>query len=107
MNAPQKHPPNLSAFEVEPGAWGAHHCDWSGNFVRICECGHGTREDAVRCARGTLEGIGRKAFETYNAAVGGVTWDGRPIPGWEAVTDTVRDGWRMAALAGRMGQVIR
>lgn len=35
--------------------------------------------------------------------VGGRTWDGRPIPGWEAVTGKVREGWRTAALAARQG----
>lgn len=45
------------------------------------------------------ERYGRAAFEAYNVAVGGLTWDGKPIPGWEAVTDKVREGWRVAAMA--------
>ena len=45
------------------------------------------------------ERYGRAAFEAYNAAVGGLTWDGKPIPGWDAVTDKVREGWRVAAMA--------
>lgn len=45
------------------------------------------------------ERYGRAAFEAYNVAVGGLTWDGKPIPGWEVVTDKVREGWRVAAMA--------
>lgn len=45
------------------------------------------------------ERYGRAAFEAYNIAVGGLTWDGKPIPGWDAVTDKVREGWRVAAMA--------
>lgn len=43
----------------------------------------------------------RAAFVAYSAAVGGVQWDGRPIAGWDAQSDTVRAGWRAAALAAR------
>lgn len=42
---------------------------------------------------------GRKAFEAYAAHVGGKTHDGKPIPGWENLTDAVREGWDAAALA--------
>ena len=43
----------------------------------------------------------RAAFAAYTSAVGGVTYDGKPIPGWDLLTDTVRAGWRAAALAAR------
>jgi hypothetical protein len=43
--------------------------------------------------------LGRLAFESYGVAVGGQTWDGKPIPGWDAVTDAVRAGWSAGAAA--------
>lgn len=49
-----------------------------------------------RCEAGEL---GRLAFESYGVAVGGKTYDGKPIPGWDAVTDAVRAGWSAAAAA--------
>lgn len=43
--------------------------------------------------------LGRVAFDAYAASVNGTTHDGRPIPTWEEVGDTVRDGWAAAATA--------
>jgi len=40
---------------------------------------------------------GRVNFEAYTGAVGGKTHDNRPIPGWEALTPTVRKGWIVGA----------
>lgn len=40
---------------------------------------------------------GRQAFATYSFAVGGLTWDGKPIPKWEELTDKIRLAWVMAA----------
>lgn len=109
MSTPQKHPPNLVVVGDEKTSFNVNHVDSSGNHWPVCDCeaAHLRAEDALDCARVVMDLGGRRAFETYNAAVGGVTWDGRPIPGWEAVTDTVRDGWRMAALATRVRQVLR
>jgi hypothetical protein len=101
------HPPNLHAVEVAPGEWGVDHIDTAGNRWALCECAHATAADALTCARETLDAHGRDAFDTYNFAVGGLTWDAKPIPAWDAVTDTVRDGWRMAGLSARKGQTIR
>lgn len=44
--------------------------------------------------------LGRAAFEAYVKSVGGKTWDGNDIPGWDdpKMTDKVRDGWIAAAL---------
>lgn len=39
------------------------------------------------------------AFDAYSKAVGGKTFDGRPIPQWEDVGETVRAGWIAAANA--------
>ena len=63
-------------------------------------------EAAARLAREfpprpTREDIGRRAFEAYNVAVGGLTWDGKPIPGWDAITPKIRDAWCVAAEAAR------
>lgn len=104
MSDPVRHPPDLSAVEIEPGAWGVNHHDGQGNVWGVCECGHGDAEEALTCARTLLTRVGREAFETYNHSVGGVTWNGLPIPGWDAVTEHVRDGWRLAALSVRVGQ---
>lgn len=100
-------PPNLHAVETEPGEWGADHIDTAGKRWTVCECANASPAEAIECAREHLTIAGRRAFETYNAAVGGVTWDGKPIPGWDAVTDKARDGWRMSALATAKGQVIQ
>lgn len=94
---------NLRTIEIEPGGWGVEHNDPSGNRWEVCGCGHRTASEATRCAAASLERHGRIAFEAYNAAVGGVTWDDKPIPVWEAVTDKVREGWRTAAFAARQG----
>jgi len=104
---PVRHPPNLHAVEIEPGAWGTNHHDGAGNVWGVCECGHEAPDEAIACARELLTIAGREAFETYNHAVGGVTWNGLPIPGWDDVTEHVRDGWRVAALAARLGQTLR
>lgn len=47
------------------------------------------------------ERCGRAAFEAYNVAVGGRTWDDKPIPGWDAITEKIREAWRIAATAAR------
>jgi hypothetical protein len=44
-------------------------------------------------------GAGQVAFEAYNNAKGGLTWDGKPIPPWSAVGPEVQNGWRVAAAA--------
>lgn len=49
-------------------------------------------------------GMGEKSyaqlnFEAYAAAVGGITYDGKPIPKWDDLTQTVRDGWAAGAAA--------
>ncbi len=45
--------------------------------------------------------MGKIAFDAYTASVGGVTHDGKPIPGWLDLTDEVRAGWSAAAIAVR------
>ncbi len=62
----------------------------------------------MRCIRerGDFKGTAAKpagqiAFEAYNDSVGGVTWDGKPIPAWGEVTDKVRAGWTAAAKAAK------
>jgi len=47
----------------------------------------------------TVKSYGQIAFEAYNEAKGGLTWDGKPIPPWSDVGDAVRDGWDSAARA--------
>jgi hypothetical protein len=43
--------------------------------------------------------LGQIAFEAYNEAVGGKTWDGKPIPAWAEINEKVRNGWEQSALA--------
>lgn len=93
----------LHTVEIEDGGWGVEHYDPSGNRWEVCGCGHPSADEATACAAASLERHGRIAFETYNDAVGGKTWDNKPIPGWDAVTDKVREGWRIAAFATRQG----
>lgn len=94
----------LRTVMVDESSWGVEHVDFYENAWVVCECGHATDDEARACAEKSLDAAGRLAFETYNNAVGGVTWDGKPIPGWEKVTDKVRDGWRTAAFAVQKGQ---
>lgn len=42
---------------------------------------------------------GQRAFEAYRKAVGGKTYDGKPIPDWNTVTPIVRRGWEAAEFA--------
>lgn len=99
---------NLHAEEIgadggEIPFFGVNHRDAYGNVWSVCECGHASKDEALACAATMLDRSGRIAFESYNDAVGGVTWDGKPIPGWDAVTEKVREGWRTAAFAARQG----
>lgn len=41
----------------------------------------------------------RLAFEAYTAKVGGLTHDGRTIPDWDDLNDSVRAGWLAAVTA--------
>lgn len=41
--------------------------------------------------------LGRANYKAYGEAVGGKTWDGRPIPEWDALTPTIQAGWTAGA----------
>ena len=43
--------------------------------------------------------IGLIAFEAYKKKVGGKTYDGKDMPNWSDVGQSVQDGWRHAAVA--------
>lgn len=43
--------------------------------------------------------LGQIAFEAYVLDIGGLTYDGKPIPSWDNLTDRVRKAWEMAAIA--------
>ena len=104
-----RHPPNLHVVGNAGQGFNVDHLDGASNRWSVCDCAaaHIEAQDALDCARVVLDLGGRRAFETYNHAVGGLTWDGKPIPGWESVTEAVRDGWRMASLALRHRQTLR
>lgn len=46
-----------------------------------------------------MKSLGQIAFEAYVAAVGGKTYDDKPIPQWSEVKPTVQQGWEAAAEA--------
>lgn len=48
-----------------------------------------------------LEDVARRAFAAYVADVGGVTYDGKPIPTWDALSSAVQSGWLAAAYTAR------
>lgn len=52
------------------------------------------------------EAMAKKAFEAYSQEVGGKTYDGKPIPPWESLTDTVKNGWRAVVSALYTQEVI-
>ena len=43
--------------------------------------------------------LGQKAYEAYCAAVGGTTFDGKPLPTFQELGDRQRAGWEAAAEA--------
>lgn len=46
---------------------------------------------------------GQIAFEAYNQSKGGLTYDGKPIPAWDTLSDEsgVKQAWEVAARAAR------
>lgn len=55
--------------------------------------------------------LGQVAFEAYNDAKGGLTYDGKPIPSWDTLTDevglSVRAAWEAAAVAATSADIER
>ena len=47
----------------------------------------------------TVETMGKIAFDAYVKAVGGKTYDGKPIPKWEDLSIPIRQAWSKAARA--------
>lgn len=43
--------------------------------------------------------LAQVAYEAYNAARGGLAYDGSPIPGWAAVKGEIQDAWQTAVVA--------
>jgi hypothetical protein len=35
----------------------------------------------------------QKLFEAYTIAVGGIAYNGEPIPGWDKISEKARNGW--------------
>lgn len=48
--------------------------------------------------------FGPIAYAAYCLAVDNKTWDGRPCPTWEALTDKIRDAWEAAGDAAAQQQ---
>lgn len=51
--------------------------------------------------------LGQVAFERYSEMKDWKTYDGKPIPPWESLTDDVRIGWEQAALAVQNELIVR
>ncbi len=45
--------------------------------------------------------LGMIAWNTYKVAVGGTTFDGKPLPSWDELGERQRIGWEEAANAIR------
>jgi hypothetical protein len=43
--------------------------------------------------------LGRRAYDAYNDARGGVAYDGSPIPPWDQVNEGIQQGWARGAQA--------
>lgn len=43
-----------------------------------------------------FETAAQNAYRHYVDSVGGLTWDGKPIPEWHAIQARQRNGWRAA-----------
>jgi hypothetical protein len=53
----------------------------------------------------TDEPLARIMFDAYNVQADGVTWDGKPIPPFDAVGPKVQANWIAAARAARLALV--
>lgn len=42
---------------------------------------------------------GKLAWDTYKEAVGGVSFEDKPLPDWDDLGERQREGWRAAAEA--------
>lgn len=40
--------------------------------------------------------VGELAFKLYSKRNGGLTWDGKPIPGWMEIDQKTRDNWELS-----------
>lgn len=49
--------------------------------------------------------LGQLAWDTYVTAVGGHTFDGKPLPTWAMLGERQRKGWEAAAEAVRIETV--
>lgn len=45
-----------------------------------------------------IETAAMNAYRHYGDAVGGTTWDGKPIPEWHLIKGRQRNGWRNAVV---------
>lgn len=46
-----------------------------------------------------MKTLGQVGYEAYAESTGGLTWDLRPMPKWEEITEKIRKAWNAAALA--------
>lgn len=46
-----------------------------------------------------MDSFGKTAFNAYRYAKQGTTYDAKPIPAWEDLSDDVRSAWEVAAEA--------
>lgn len=60
--------------------------------------------ETVNQACRDLSRLARAAFDSYNESVGGLTWDGKPIPPWSSLTPKIRRAW-CASVIGAIAEV--
>jgi len=51
----------------------------------------------------TLAEYGQMTFEAYGRAVGGVNFQGEPIPSWDELPEKIQLAWIQAAWVARRG----
>lgn len=104
---PMEFGPGPTCGTVVVTQWGADEVSPSGARHSLCECGHPTEAEALECARPkSIPELARVAFEAYGESTGGKTWDGKPIPPFDAVrerTPHVARAWE-AAVAAVLGR---
>ena len=68
----------------------------------LCEDFHCVDAIDEACKEKKMKSLGQLAWEAYAKSVGGLTFDGKPLPTWLELGDRQRLGWEAAAEAIRI-----